>query len=418
MNESAEKDGVKNGSNESAVTNNQADDKTNDVTKAEDNRTQGDNTSLPDQKTQVTSSAPDENNSTKDSIDTILGQPKLSPEDRQRKHRELIEKQKEARQRAEALRTPLDKVMRPSPEPQIKSNESNGNTDSTTTTSISKAATIPVVNASVPQIRPQQPREQLIQAGLVILNSPDVQNMPMSRKIKTLKANGLTDEEIETAVGRVEKENAATRVPPVPPPIPRTALWKRLVIVLFITGSFASGLAYFVKKYVVPSMTSILSARQKLYAHQLDLFTKLNSKLTSISSPISLNSSKHTLSISSPSPLSLTPVSTNLTSITSILSSYHTYAASLDGIDDLHASLTAFAKYVSLNLYSYTPYGDRDRDAPVMKVKDEIRSLKGMLINIKNFPRVPLGRGGGPGWSAVNDRGDVNEMSKEETSES
>jgi len=29
--------------------------------------------------------------------------------------------------------------------------------------------------------------------------------------------------------------------------IPTTALWKRLVIVLFITGSFASGLAYVVK---------------------------------------------------------------------------------------------------------------------------------------------------------------------------
>jgi len=166
-------------------------------------------------------------------------------------------------------------------------------------------------------------------------------------------------------------------------------------------------------------MTSILSARQKLYAHQLDLITKLNSKLTSISSPISLNSSKQALSISSPSSLNLTPVSTSLTSITSALSSYHTCTASLDGIDDLHASLTAFAKYVSLSLYSYTPYGDREKDAPVLKVKDEIRSLKGMLINIKNFPRVPLVRGGGSSWGAVNDRGDVNEKSKEEeTSES
>ena len=165
-------------------------------------------------------------------------------------------------------------------------------------------------------------------------------------------------------------------------------------------------------------MTSILSARQELYAHQLDLITKLNSKLTSISSPISLNSSKQTLSISSPSSLNLTPVSTTLTSITSALSSYHTCAASLDGIDGLHASLTAFAKYVSLGVYSYTPYGDREKETPVLKVKDEIRSLKGMLINTRNFPRVPFVRGGGSSWVAVNDSGDVNESKEEEASES
>ena len=192
MNESAEKDGVKNGSDEPAVTNNQSDDKTNDITAADDNRTQGDNTSLPDQKTQ--------NDSTQDPVNTVLGQPKLSPEERQRKHRGLIEKQKEARRRAEALRAPFDKVARPS-------DESNGNTDNTNTTPPTNEATsIPTANSSITQTIPQQPREQLIQIGLAFLNNPNVRNMPMSKKTKTLKAKGLTDEEIEIAIGRVEKE--------------------------------------------------------------------------------------------------------------------------------------------------------------------------------------------------------------------
>jgi len=41
-----------------------------------------------------------------------------------------------------------------------------------------------------------------------------------------------------------------------------------------------------------------------------------------------------------------------------------------------------------------------------------------MLINTRNFPRVPLVRGGGSSWVAVNDSGDVNESKEEEASES
>ena len=57
---------------------------------------------------------------------------------------------------------------------------------------------------------------------------------------------------------------------------------------------------------------------------------------------------------------------------------------------DLQLSLTSLAAYLSSSLYSFSSWSpSNDRDSSVSQVRSEIRSLKGLLINRRNFPKIP-----------------------------
>ncbi|EXX66976.1 hypothetical protein RirG_118520 [Rhizophagus irregularis DAOM 197198w] len=57
---------------------------------------------------------------------------------------------------------------------------------------------------------------------------------------------------------------------------------------------------------------------------------------------------------------------------------------------DLQLSLTSLATYLSSSIYSFSSWSSsNDRDSSVSQVRSEIRSLKGLLINRRNFPKIP-----------------------------
>lgn len=112
-----------------------------------------------------------------DKVRELLGQ-RMTPEERERKKKELIEKQKEARQRAGRTE-------------EVQLNGENTNVTDTNAT-----------NA----IQPTQPRENLILPAIKFLSSPQVRNANEDKKVKFLLSKGLTQAEIDIAKNRVDKE--------------------------------------------------------------------------------------------------------------------------------------------------------------------------------------------------------------------
>src|SRR3954451_11756316 len=91
-----------------------------------------------------------------DKVREILGQPKMTPEERERKRKVLMERQKEAIQRAEETRLRI-------------SNDADTNS-----------------------IQSIQPRENLILQAVKFLSSPQVRNADEDKKLKFLLSKGLT----------------------------------------------------------------------------------------------------------------------------------------------------------------------------------------------------------------------------------
>ncbi|RIA85676.1 hypothetical protein C1645_741369 [Glomus cerebriforme] len=320
-----------------------------------------------------------------DKVREILGQPKMTQEERERKRKELIEKQKEARQRAERAE-----------EAWLKEGNANAIIGDTN-----------VPNA----VQPTQPRENLILSAVKFLSSPQVRNADEDKKLKFLLSKGLTRVEIDIAKGRVNEEKSlvmdSVTTPTDPPPIPprtyqmvvaRTPLWKHLILVLLITGVFSATMIAVIKKFLGPAVTAIISAKQQLYAHQLNLFRRFNENLSTI---LSLRkSTSPNKSDESPTPYEidgistppnlLAPLATDLSELTEKLSTHQQNLAKYDTMPDLQLSFTSLATYLSSSVYSFSSWSSsNDRDSSVSQVRSEIRSLKGLLINRRNFPKIP-----------------------------
>ncbi len=58
-----------------------------------------------------------------------------------------------------------------------------------------------------------------------------------------------------------------------------------------------------------------------------------------------------------------------------------------DAISDLQLSLTSLVTYLSSNVYSFSSWSSPNDS--VSQVRSEIRSLKGLLISRRNFPKIP-----------------------------
>ncbi|POG67024.1 hypothetical protein GLOIN_2v1651824, partial [Rhizophagus irregularis DAOM 181602=DAOM 197198] len=340
-----------------------------------------------------------------DKVRELLGQ-RMTPEERERKKKELIEKQKEARQRAGRTE-------------EVQLNGENTNVTDTNAT-----------NA----IQPTQPRENLILPAIKFLSSPQVRNANEDKKVKFLLSKGLTQAEIDIAKNRVDKEQSVT--PPVvnprmmgsetitqpptdptdPPPVPprtyqmtatRTPLWRQLIVVLLVTGAFSAAMIAVIKKFLGPAVTAIIFAKQQLFSHQLNLFRMFNESLSTIlslrkstspSKPLernNVNEDDESLTpyeideISTP-PTLLAPLATDLSELTEKLSIHQQNLAKYDTMPDLQLSLTSLATYLSSSIYSFSSWSSsNDRDSSVSQVRSEIRSLKGLLINRRNFPKIP-----------------------------
>ncbi|CAB4384583.1 unnamed protein product [Rhizophagus irregularis] len=317
-----------------------------------------------------------------DKVRELLGQ-RMTPEERERKKKELIEKQKEARQRAGRTE-------------EVQLNGENTNVADTNAT-----------NA----IQPTQPRENLILPAIKFLSSPQVRNANEDKKVKFLLSKGLTQAEIDIAKNRVDKEQSVT--PPVvnprmmgsvtitqpptdptdPPPVPPRA--------------FSAAMIAVIKKFLGPAVTAIIFAKQQLFSHQLNLFRMFNESLSTIlslrkstspSKPLernNVNEDDESLTpyeideISTP-PTLLAPLATDLSELTEKLSKHQQNLAKYDTMPDLQLSLTSLATYLSSSIYSFSSWSSsNDRDSSVSQVRSEIRSLKGLLINRRNFPKIP-----------------------------
>jgi len=89
-------------------------------------------------------------------------------------------------------------------------------------------------------------------------------------------------------------------------------------------------------------------------------------------------------------PTLLAPLSTDLSEITEKLSIHQQNLAKYDTMPDLQLSLASLATYLSSSIYSFTSWSSpNDRDSSVSQVRSEIRSLKGLLISRRNFPKIP-----------------------------
>ncbi|CAB4438408.1 unnamed protein product [Rhizophagus irregularis] len=317
-----------------------------------------------------------------DKVRELLGQ-RMTPEERERKKKELIEKQKEARQRAGRTE-------------EVQLNGENTNVADTNAT-----------NA----IQPTQPRENLILPAIKFLSSPQVRNANEDKKVKFLLSKGLTQAEIDIAKNRVDKEQSVT--PPVvnprmmgsvtitqpptdptdPPPVPPRA--------------FSAAMIAVIKKFLGPAVTAIIFAKQQLFSHQLNLFRMFNESLSTIlslrkstspSKPLERNNvneddespTPYEIDEISTPPTLLAPLATDLSELTEKLSIHQQNLAKYDTMPDLQLSLTSLATYLSSSIYSFSSWSSsNDRDSSVSQVRSEIRSLKGLLINRRNFPKIP-----------------------------
>jgi len=334
-----------------------------------------------------------------DKVREILG-PKMTPEERERKKKELIEKQKEARQRAGRTE-------------EVQLNKENTNVADTNAT-----------NAT----QPTQSRENLILSAVKFLSNPQVRNSNEDKKVKFLLSKGLTQAEIDIAKNRVDKEQpltlpvvnpqmmAITQPPVDPPPVPprtyqmtvtRTPLWKMLIVILLITGAFSAAMIAVIKKFLGPAVTAIIFAKQQLFSHQLNLFRKFNESLSTIlslrkstspSKPLERNNvneddespTPYEIDEISTPPTLLAPLVTDLSELSEKLSIHQQNLTKYDTMPDLQLSLTTLATYLSSSIYSFSSWSSsNDRDSSVSQVRSEIRSLKGLLINRRNFPKIP-----------------------------
>ncbi|KAG9289335.1 hypothetical protein G9A89_007896 [Geosiphon pyriformis] len=346
-----------------------------------------------------------------DPVRELLGHPKMTAEDRERKHKELVIKQREAHGRAHEIN------KRQSP--------------SLTSKNPSTFAERPVPSGKEQSDNLiDNNREVLISSATNFLADRTTQ-ASISKKLQFLKQKGLTEKEIEIAMDRSMKgESSSTNILPstltelnptlVPPSLPprtyaleefvpvahhspnrvaqsfwqplsRNEAWKKLFVAFLLTGSLTAALMAAIKKYIIPTTQLIISAQRELYGHQLNLMKKLNERLDSFrffnratestQIPVDDDSSSATHSITSMPYEPLLPVNNTIKEILQHLDLFAKEKVEPILISELLSTLAEFNSYLSKTSH--------DRNSSVTQIKSEVRGLKGILLSRRNFPRVP-----------------------------
>ncbi|KAL1923622.1 uncharacterized protein VTP21DRAFT_8602 [Calcarisporiella thermophila] len=183
--------------------------------------------------------------------------------------------------------------------------------------------------------------------------------------------------------------------------------WKGVVLTLLLTGALAAGVLSLIKRLALPYLHSIIKFRSSLFQHQNSLLAALSAKLKSMAfSPSSRDPSEQPSASSTDnvvpavaadnSALTLGPTLERLQKLQASLISYRLQAtASEETRTSLLTSLGEVIDTVAKEAYSHASgynsgsWRFAGENNAVAQVKSEIRSLKGVLLNRRNFPTVP-----------------------------
>ncbi|XP_078498381.1 peroxisomal membrane protein PEX14 isoform X1 [Lissotriton helveticus] len=219
-----------------------------------------------------------------------------------------------------------------------------------------------VTNASEPAV----PREQLISTAVKFLQNPRVRQSPLATRRVFLKKKGLTDEEIELAL---QQSGTATEDPPAlgPPALvvtgtpasqtlqpysPAGSRWRDYGALAIIMAGIAFGFHQLYKKYLVPLMTGSRADREQLQ--------RIESGISEMAVSVTQT---------------VTQLQGTLASVQELLLQQQ------QKIQDLSQELAASKTSSSTNWIL--------ESQNISELKAEIYSLKGLLLNRRQFPPSP-----------------------------
>ncbi|CAO3683358.1 unnamed protein product [Umbelopsis ramanniana] len=353
-----------------------------------------------------------------DQVRDLLG-PALTPEQREEKRKALVQRQKDARAAQQPPSSP----------------------ESSAVPGATKAP-VPVVEAKPSEDLPL--REDLIKPAVSFLSSPNVRSADRAKKLAFLQKKGLNQREIQEAFQRVgeTKPDAAsiaesaklpqpsaapssssmplvpsrTNQPPqviyvqTPPPatVPIDKVVTMAVIIAVGAVTATTGLVALVKRIVSPTFQAYFEHRRKTYEHRRALLERLNTKLKQFNKvpkptkvTITDGEEETTLAESEEEEYIYTKIGDAQQKMAKDISRLSTLVATLaatQGDNPLRVALTSLISYLTQTTYSYSysylnstnagsgvPGVDTEAKE-VQNIKSEIRSLKGLLLNRRNFP--------------------------------
>ncbi|KAI8991998.1 peroxisomal membrane anchor protein conserved region-domain-containing protein [Mycotypha africana] len=326
----------------------------------------------------------------------------------------------------------------------IPQTSSNTNTNSTISTAEANANTDNNSNTA-------PLREDMIKQAVSFLSSLKVRSADKDKKIAFLRNKGLTQAEIDESFKRVDSgntvpstsnlENMATPtttttavssqqqrppLPPVlppraytqpqivyyplpsPPPVPTERVFALAMMMGMGAVGATAGIIGLLKQFIGPIFNRIADYQRTRYVQRremadklLDLLTAFNTENDDLDALIDQGEEKTVsdalIKSQTELPIKLDTLRTTLKDrITALFNEkqkpYNALIANIDSFKDTLATHTSGVDLSSSNTYSYTPYYMRhnsNMDSPALSgLKSDIRSLKAVLLNRRNFPTV------------------------------
>ncbi|XP_063799930.1 peroxisomal membrane protein PEX14 [Pseudophryne corroboree] len=211
------------------------------------------------------------------------------------------------------------------------------------------------------------PREQLIATAVKFLQNPRVRQSPVSTRKDFLKRKGLSDEEIELAL---QQSGTAHDDPPPPlgvpglpqpghphpmavqPYSPPSSRWREYGALAVILAGIAFGFHHLYKRYLLPLINGNKESRKQLQ--------RIESSVSEMSSSVTQT---------------VTQLQTTLAAVQELLLQHQ------QKIQELTQEVTASKASNSSN----TILDSQN----IQELKSEIYSLKGLLLNRRQFPPSP-----------------------------
>ncbi|KAG2171778.1 hypothetical protein INT43_008158 [Umbelopsis isabellina] len=375
-------------------------------------------------------SSNDDNPPTKqDQVRDLLGPP-LTPEQREEKRKQLAQRQKEARAGAD-----LSTLLAQQPP---------SSTETTVDPATVKPTEVTAVNSAVNSASDLPLRETLLKSAVSFLSSPNVRSADRGKKLAFLQKKGLNQREIQEAFKRVgesqpdasaieaakafpQPSTPSSSLPPVPsrnnqppqivyvqaPPPPTVPLDKIVTMAVIIAVgavTATTGLVALVKRLVTPTFQAYFAHRRATYVHRRELLERLSAKLkefnrvpapTKVTVTNEQEEEESTIAESTETESAYTKIgdiqsktAVNLSKLSILVAT----VAATQKDNPLRVALTSLVSYLTQSTYSYSysylnssnaGSGVSGVDAEAKEVQDiksEIRSLKGLLLNRRNFP--------------------------------
>ncbi|KAM3922191.1 peroxisomal membrane protein PEX14 [Leptodactylus fuscus] len=210
------------------------------------------------------------------------------------------------------------------------------------------------------------PREQLIATAVKFLQNPRVRQSPVSTRKDFLKRKGLSDEEIELALQ--QSGTGHDDPPPLGPPglphpgpphhlavqpyQPPPSRWRDYGALAVILAGIAFGFHQLYKRYLLPLITSSKESRKQLQ--------RIESSVSEMSGSVTQT---------------VTQLQTTLAAVQELLLQHQ------QKIQELTQELAASKASSSTNTIL--------ESQSIQELKSEIYSLKGLLLNRRQFPPSP-----------------------------